>query len=79
MNEMNQRRISFEDSLKIPVDNRRAANPKQLHFAAMRRAVERSVIDYFKGLEFFMDFCLARWIVWLELHRNKTGGKRSEP
>ena len=76
---MNQRRINFEDSLKIPVDKRRAANSKRLHFAAMRHAVERSVIDYFKDLDLFIDFCLARWIVWLELHRNKRESERSGP
>lgn len=59
-NEMNQRRINFEDSLKIPGD-------------------KWSVIDCFKDLDFFIDFCLARRIVWLELHRNKRGGKRPEP
>jgi hypothetical protein len=76
---MNQRRINFEGSLKIPVDKWRAANPKQPRFAATRRAVERSVTDYFKDLNFFIDFCLGRWIVWLELHRNKRGAKRPGP
>lgn len=75
----NQHRIEFESLSETPVDKRRAANLKQLHFAAMRRAVERKVIDFFKDLDFFIDFCLARWIVWRELHREKRAGRRRLP
>jgi hypothetical protein len=75
----NQRRIEFESLPAPPVDKRHAADSKQLHFAAMRRAFERKVIGFFKDLDFFIDFCLARWIVWRELHREKKVGKRRLP
>ena len=75
----NQRRIEFENSLKTPAHNLRTANSKQMHFAAMWRTVERKLIAFFKDLDFFIDFCLARWIVWRELHREKKVGKKRLP
>lgn len=64
----NQRRIEFESLLEIPA-----------YKAHKRRAFKRKVIDFFKDLDFFIDFCFARWIVWREMHREKKVGKRGLP